>query len=422
MEYTITNNKQFNSVEISFNEKPAAEIRDALKALKFRWHSVKKVWYGYTDPDTVRAALNGTNAKTPTPAPIAPLKKGTPQDHIKIYWNGIKIDGGKLLKCIYYIDKDSQALTISGVYIDLPRDLLPVTNDSDSYTDYYDDDHATITAEHPLYKYFLCAFKKCERRDAERNVKYYEKKVKTGYPSLRDYYQDELTKARADLESLQNIDDPGQPTQEDLEQIDKERQEAENKRREEEHKQQLEERERVLREQHDGKEYINRIAAKYPIKDGEPVVNIPFSENPAFYSFMIEDQKMITLQPDGTKTEEITQKMPRCVLSVTAADIVLNHFDRIEAAKNCGYDKTDFIITGKDENGEDINYTGRYDLGDNDGGLIEHIRAVGEWYRTHEFNGKIKDTPDETNDKLKFVEYLEQFIEEDRIGQIIPMF
>ena len=57
--YTITANEAFNSLEISFNEKPGEAIREALKALKFRWHGVKKIWYGYADRETVEKALNG---------------------------------------------------------------------------------------------------------------------------------------------------------------------------------------------------------------------------------------------------------------------------------------------------------------------------------------------------------------------------
>lgn len=57
--YTITSNEAFNSLEISFNEKPGEAIREALKALKFRWHGVKKVWYGYSDRETVEKALKG---------------------------------------------------------------------------------------------------------------------------------------------------------------------------------------------------------------------------------------------------------------------------------------------------------------------------------------------------------------------------
>lgn len=65
--YTITANTEFNSIEILFNEKPSEQIRNALKELRFRWHNVKKVWYGYKDEETVRAALekaeNGNSTK-----------------------------------------------------------------------------------------------------------------------------------------------------------------------------------------------------------------------------------------------------------------------------------------------------------------------------------------------------------------------
>ena len=66
MEYTITNNPQFNSLEIAFDGIPGAEIRESLKALRFHWHSVKKVWYGYTDEEAVRAAIEGKQGVTKT--------------------------------------------------------------------------------------------------------------------------------------------------------------------------------------------------------------------------------------------------------------------------------------------------------------------------------------------------------------------
>ena len=59
MTYTITTNPEFNSIEVLFDGKPSEEVRNALKALKFRWHSVKKVWYGYTTEEAARAAIEG---------------------------------------------------------------------------------------------------------------------------------------------------------------------------------------------------------------------------------------------------------------------------------------------------------------------------------------------------------------------------
>lgn len=65
--YTINTNADFNSVEITFDGKPSEAIREALKVMRFRWHNVKKVWYGYKDAQTVSAAIdaaeNGTKAE-----------------------------------------------------------------------------------------------------------------------------------------------------------------------------------------------------------------------------------------------------------------------------------------------------------------------------------------------------------------------
>lgn len=67
--YTITHNADFDSTEITFDGKPSEAVRDALKALRFRWHGKRRVWYGYRDPDTVRAAIEGaTHGATATPA------------------------------------------------------------------------------------------------------------------------------------------------------------------------------------------------------------------------------------------------------------------------------------------------------------------------------------------------------------------
>ena len=75
MEYTISRNEQYHSTEISFSEKPSESIRNALKALKFRWHGVKKVWYGYADEETVKAAIDGTPVSATPTAPAVKRNK-----------------------------------------------------------------------------------------------------------------------------------------------------------------------------------------------------------------------------------------------------------------------------------------------------------------------------------------------------------
>lgn len=60
--YIISENPQFGSLEITFSEKPAETVREALKALKFRWNGKRGLWYGFADAETVRAALDGESA------------------------------------------------------------------------------------------------------------------------------------------------------------------------------------------------------------------------------------------------------------------------------------------------------------------------------------------------------------------------
>lgn len=56
--FTITDNVERGSLEISFDGKPAASVINALKANKFRWHGKKKLWYGYADRQTITDALH----------------------------------------------------------------------------------------------------------------------------------------------------------------------------------------------------------------------------------------------------------------------------------------------------------------------------------------------------------------------------
>ena len=56
--FTISDNVERGSLEISFDSKPSDEVRHVLKENKFRWHKVKKVWFGYTDRQTITDALH----------------------------------------------------------------------------------------------------------------------------------------------------------------------------------------------------------------------------------------------------------------------------------------------------------------------------------------------------------------------------
>ena len=75
MNYAIATNSQYNSLEVSFSEKPVEAVRDALKGLKFRWNGKKSVWYGYASEQEARAAIDGAGADNTAQEPEKPVKK-----------------------------------------------------------------------------------------------------------------------------------------------------------------------------------------------------------------------------------------------------------------------------------------------------------------------------------------------------------
>lgn len=69
MTATITTNTAKKSIEIAFDGKPAAEVREALKGLRFRWNPTRGIWYGFADEQTTREAIeNAEKGATVTTA------------------------------------------------------------------------------------------------------------------------------------------------------------------------------------------------------------------------------------------------------------------------------------------------------------------------------------------------------------------
>lgn len=301
---------------------------------------------------------------------------------IKFYYNGIRLNGEKSLnKCSYSLDNHRDHAECVTLYADgcrLPRDLFEVVNETDLYTDYFDSDHATLTPEHPLYKYARYAAVKAKIRDLKSYIKYKEYYMeKNPAYAAKNNYADEINRSKKQLAELEAIKDPGHPTAEDLEKIRQMRLEAENARIAAQKEAEQKAREESLRKRNEGRRFIEKIAAEHPIREGEPVVTINWSENPAFYSWEDDELK----------------------LSVAAAEIILTHFDKeVHAEQDRGYDKTSFTIEYVNEDGEQDTYQGRYDLGDNDGGMIQHIRSFGEFYlkKGHFGNGHPTEEDKET--------------------------
>ena len=75
MEYAITRNPQFDSLEITFDGKPVDAVRDAIKSLGFRWHKTKKLWYGYSTEDEVKSAIDGVDGAELSPESVQTTDK-----------------------------------------------------------------------------------------------------------------------------------------------------------------------------------------------------------------------------------------------------------------------------------------------------------------------------------------------------------
>lgn len=262
---TYALNAELNGIEISFTEKPASEILHALKALGFRWHNVKKLWYAKQNAE--RLALAEKIAGGKQSENVADQKtNGTPQNHVKFLWNGVKVDG-KLVRCSYGIREDHIVICATH-YESLPRDLFEVHNETDLYTDYFDWDSAEVTKDHPLYRYARYAAVKAEIHNINHSIKYDKERIASGKcGSAKDVYEREIERLEARLSELNKEQDPGQPTQEDLDQIDRQRQEAENARRAAEHEAELKEREKLLNDRCNGMHLIEKMQKVYPIEE-----------------------------------------------------------------------------------------------------------------------------------------------------------
>ena len=401
---TYTINAEHNGIEIAFNRKPSADALNAIKTAGFRWLRARRIWYARNTAARLALAQALTGETTPAETPTA--DRPAPQNRIKIYYNGFRLDGSKeLVKVRYHYDNDSGAVTMyaDGYGADLPRDLFDVKNDTDIMTDYFDKDRATVDPSHPLYKYIRYAALKARARQNKRSLE---------YTRGRAAYAGTVERMTAELKAFDAEKDPGQPTAADLEKINTTRQAAENARREAEHAAQIAERERVIAERVDGRKYIEGIAAAYPIEEGAPVVEIKWSENPAFYSWGEGTEKtrtVLTVKPDGTTEKEMIIEEParRLLLSVSAADIILARFDNKVRAERRGYDKTGFVISYTAEDGELWTYAGRYDLGDGDGGLIGHIEQIAKWESQHDNFGHDKEY--EKSPRFEWVDLLKRY-------------
>lgn len=172
-----------------------------------------------------------------------------------------------------------------------------------------------------------------------------------------------------------------------------EQEEAERQHQQEEENRLEEEQAEVQRQTDEGRKFILDTAEKHPIRNGDPVLTIRWSEHPAFYSWEDDELK----------------------LSIAAAEIILKTLDdERNASGELGYDKTAFAIEYS-ENGEQRTYKGRYDLGDGDGGLIQHIKKFGEYQASHPNKAYSKEDGQSITD---FADYLARFTADGIISSV----
>lgn len=103
---------------------------------------------------------------------------------IKFFYNGLRLNGSRTLCRVgYSLDLDAQTVTIyarSGET--LPHELFTVENDTDLYTDYFDNDRATLTQAHPLYKFAAYAAARADLRRQNARADYLRDRIAAPTP------------------------------------------------------------------------------------------------------------------------------------------------------------------------------------------------------------------------------------------------
>lgn len=289
-----------------------------------------------------------------------------PTTSIKFFWNGIKLNGNsQLIKCSYSLDNHRDVtepcvtMMAERYGAVLPKDIFTVNNDSDPYTEYHDTDSATLTASHPLYPYARAAALTAEIRSDRKLLESRQRLAENAPPYSREFYQKEAEQTAARLErydgELAALGNIGQPTADDLKAIAVMNLAAQNAQAEARKVEEQKKQEHYLQLCSEGRKFIENTMQKYPVSPHQVQVVIHWSEHPGFLPW----------------------SNTNLVLSPAAAETIFKHFDSA-AEGDTGYYKTEFAVASFM-----FEYEGRYDIGSNEGGLISHLRAFGEWNIAH---------------------------------------
>ena len=224
---------------------------------------------------------------------------------IRFYYNGLRVNGErKLTRCCYTLDNrydGAECVTIYATgYDDLPRDIFPVENNSDSYTDYFEHDRATLFPDHPLYKFARYAAMKANTRGNTESIERVSKKIsgmsREPWAGYIDARKADIARWQRELADFNAAEDPGHPTAADVEACHALRLAEENARREKEHEEELQRREKRLNERNNGRRFIEKTvwslrrntAFLWALWCGWETTNILLSKTAKRYGFKTE--------------------------------------------------------------------------------------------------------------------------------------
>ena len=279
---------------------------------------------------------------------------------IKFFYNGIKINGEKdLIKMEVYETDNSVRIIYNWRWdSEFYKELGNITEINVIPARFWGDESTKtieITDKNPLYNCFKYMALAKSRRDAKLSGNTACENELEGRMRLFPKY--------ADIDTVANA----------KEYINAVKAEAE-KRAEEERAAEYARRREIFEAEKAEKKTIIDLMNRFPVQDTDTLkVMICWSEHPAFYDW--NDDEL--------------------VMSVKAADAVMTKLD--VKPEDGGYYKTKFAII---ENDEKI-YDGRYDLGDIEGGLIQHIENFIAYARKNNMSDEDYNEGVELIEKLK---------------------
>ena len=384
MAYELIKNHEYNSTEVKFDGVPSKEIREKLKANGFKWHKTKGVWFSRLSFEQTNAILSAEN--------VAKIDNNSEQDNlptaqtkpVKIFYNGIKREDNKLLKCNYYMyDNGTICVTADSILTELQSDIFPnVQNDTKPYDDYYKKDYAYIEKSHPLYRFFESAYKKMKAHDAKQSIKHMHGKYS------RYYTAEDIAKQQKFIEDAEKMEDVGQPTNADLLKMDKFAEDYAKAIWEAKKAERRAEQEKLDNIKKQGEKVIEKYTELYPLQENaKDYAVVVWSEHPAFNN--------------NNRTEENGGGK----YSIKALDKILAEIDSYcnkvrEEEGEKWYYKTKFNIV---RDGENVYNNGRYDLGDGENGLFHHVNSYQKYWLEKEKN---EMTAEEIKECEEFLDWL----------------